>query len=80
MAASTQYVGLPAELYTDVRDFLVDSNGQDIRTVERFVLDAVNDYLFQEAARSAKAATAHLSEEEIMAMVDEALEEVRSQK
>ena len=81
MAASTQCTfELPTETIDDLRALLADAGETDPAAMDRFVSLAIQDRIFEEAARQAKAATAHLSEEEIAAMVDEAVVWARAQK
>jgi hypothetical protein len=79
MAASTQWTfQLQDQTIQSLRDFLATAGESDPSAIDRFVDLAIKDRIFDEAVRKAKAATAHLHEDEIMSMVDQALEEVRS--
>ncbi len=73
-------VALPAETYKDLREFLADGGDSSQTAVERFVDKAVRTRIFDETVRQIKAANEGVSEEEIMAAIDEALEWARAQK
>jgi hypothetical protein len=81
MAASTQCTfELPVETVDELRTLLADSGETDPAAMDRFVSLAIQDRIFEEAARQAKAATAHLNEEELGELVDEAIVWARAQK
>jgi len=66
------------ETDAELRDFLERSGANDPDSFAQFVEEAVHDRIFYEAARRAKAANAHRSEEEILRAVDESLEWARN--
>jgi len=73
-------VQLSADLYKDVRAFISDSGRADTDAINRFVEAAVSNYLLRKATKQLHAATAHISEEDLSEMVEEALDWARSQK
>jgi len=60
-----------------VRMFLAEQGGGRKGDLSRLVVEAVQDYLFDRTLKQIKAANAHLSEDEVSAMVDEALDWAR---
>ena len=66
--------------YTDVRRLLPETDKSDPKAFSRFIAEAIDDRLFREAQRRVYLATSDLSEDEVMAMVDEALEDVRASR
>lgn len=75
-------VKLSKELYNDVREFLSDSQQANAADVDRFIEAAANNYLLRKASKRVQEQmaphTAHLTEEEVMAEIDQVLQEVRA--
>jgi hypothetical protein len=85
MATATQVtpsysVELPSDLYNDIRNFLMDSEEKDALTVSEFTVKAANWYLLLKSTQRLRESMADVSEDEISAMVDQALAEVRAGK
>lgn len=81
MAAQTQWtVDISPDLDSDLRAFLAEEGKTGPEAVSQFVREAVQDRLFEEAARRAKSANAGLTEDEILMAVDEAVDSIRSHK
>jgi hypothetical protein len=80
MAAAMQHtVPLTDGTYQEIRRHLNLSGAEDPTALTQFVDDAIQDRLLSEAENRIHAAIAHLTDEEINAMVDEALAEVRAE-
>jgi hypothetical protein len=78
MAAAMQHtVPLTDGTYQEIRRHLNLSGAEDPTALTQFVDDAIQDRLLSE--NRIHAAIAHLTDEEINAMVDEALAEVRAE-
>ena len=67
------------EVDRSVRMYLAESGGRK-GDLSRFVEEAVRDQIFLQAVAEAKAANADMPQEELEAMIDEALDWARSQK
>ncbi len=84
MAALAQPVGcsvsVPASTYQDLREFLAEGGEDSQAAIEAFVDKAIRSRIFEEDVRQTKEANAGVSEEELMAAIDEALEWARAQK
>jgi hypothetical protein len=63
-----------------VRMLLVEQGGGRKGDLSRFVEETVRRYIFEHAVEQAKAATADMSEAEVTAMIDEAVQWARSSK
>jgi len=73
-------VALSASTYKDLREFLADEGKDNQAAIERFVDEAVRARIFDETVRQIKAANAGISEEQMLAEIDEALEWARAQR
>ena len=73
-------VALSASTYKDLREFLADEGKDNQAEIERFVDEAVRREVFDATVRQIKAANLGVSEEEMMATIDEALEWARAQR
>jgi hypothetical protein len=72
-------VAVSASTYKDLREFLADEGEDSAAAVERFVDEAIRTRIFEETVRQIKAANVGVSEKEMMATIDEALEWARAQ-
>ena len=70
-------LAVPENMDRSVRIFLAERGGKK-GDLSRFVLDAVRLRMIDEASAEAKKATADMSEQEVMDLVDEALDWARS--
>jgi hypothetical protein len=73
-------VAVSGSTYKDLREFLADEGEDSLAAIERFVDEAIRTRIFEETVRQIKAANVGVSEEEMMATIDEALEWARAQK
>jgi len=81
IAPSTAFsVTLPAETYKDLQEFLADGGDSSQTAVERFVNEAIHERILSETRRQVLAETSKLSENELTAAIDEALEWAQAQK
>jgi hypothetical protein len=60
-----------------VRMFLAAQGGGRKGDLSRFIEEAVRSYIFERTVEQAKAANAHISEEDLTAIVDEAVQWAR---
>jgi hypothetical protein len=81
VATQTQWtLNVSRETDEDLRDFLKQEGKTGPDAISKFVQEAVQERIFNEAARRAKEANSRFSEEEILRAVDESLEWARSQR
>ena len=69
-------LAVPENMDRSVRVFLAQRGGKK-GDLSKFVLDAVRLRMIDEASAEAKKATSHMSETEVMELIDEALEWAR---
>jgi len=81
VATQTQWtLSISKDLDADLRSFLADEGKTGPGAISEFVQEAVQEHIFNEAARRAKEANSRFSEEEILRAVDESIEWARSQR
>jgi hypothetical protein len=73
-------IAVPSDVDQSVRTFLAAQGGGRRGDLSRLIEDAVRAYIFERAAEQAKAANANVSEAELTAIVDEAVQWARARK
>lgn len=77
MSAVRWNLAVSPEVDQAVRMFIAAQGGGRKGDLSRFIEEAVRSYLFEQAARQAKAATADMSEAELDDLIDEAVQWAR---
>ncbi|MFA7487202.1 MAG: ribbon-helix-helix domain-containing protein [Lysobacteraceae bacterium] len=77
MAAVRWNIAVSPEVDQSVRMFIAAQGGGRKGDLSRFIEDAVRAYLLEQAVDQAKAAAAGLDEEELDALIDEAVQWAR---
>jgi len=70
-------IGVSPNTDQSVRMFLAAQGGGRKGDLSRFIEEAVRAYLFEHAAKEAKAATSHMDEVELNDLIDEAVQWAR---
>lgn len=73
MATVRWNIAISPEVDQSVRRFIAAQGGGRKGDLSRFIEEAVRVYLLEQAAGQAKAATADMNQEEVEALVEEAL-------
>ena len=79
MATTRWNLAVSTETDQSLRMFLASQGGGRKGDLSRFVEEAVRSHILERSAEEAKTANADVSETELAAMVDEALDWARSQ-
>jgi hypothetical protein len=71
-------IAVSPDMDQSVRMFIAAQGGDPKGDLTKFIEDAVRSYLLEQAAEQAKAATADMSEVEVMDLIDEAVQWARA--